>query len=260
MSLNNKTILVTRRPEQAGRFIAEVERRGGRAIVVPAIRVIDPDSWDPCDEAISRLVFYDAVLLTSVNAVQKFMGRCRQRGIGTAALRQVTFRALGAKTAAAIAGEGCDTGTLPPAYSGASFAETLIAEGVAGKRFLLPRSEIGGRELAEELERHGARVDSVVCYRTVPPEPRDARPLVRQLLDGGVDVLAFASPSAVQNFLAMLPESARDAVRARTAVAVIGPTTGRAASELGWPPAIVAESATDEGFVEAIDEYFSRNR
>jgi uroporphyrinogen-III synthase len=70
MSLQNKTILITRQREQSKEFIAEVEKRGGHAVVFPLIRITEPDSWESCDTALQRLGEYDGLILTSENGVE----------------------------------------------------------------------------------------------------------------------------------------------------------------------------------------------
>ncbi len=256
MSLKNRTVLITRRREQSAALVSEIERRGGRALVLPAIRILDPESWDACDAALGRLASYDGAAFASTNAVEKFFSRAHHLGSDLSALRAMRLWAAGKRTAAAIAAEGFPAVSMPAESGAEALAGAMIAEGVRGKKYLLPRSAIGREELPGLLEKAGALIDSVVVYRTVPPEAEEMKTVVRQLLEGQVDVLAFASPSAVRNFFAVVPHGSHDALRGKTKLAVIGPATAQAVRDQHTEPDIVAQEATDGGLAEAIDHYY----
>jgi uroporphyrinogen-III synthase/uroporphyrinogen III methyltransferase/synthase len=65
-----------------------------------------------------------------------------------------------------------------------------------------------------------------------------------------VDAVVFASPSAVRAVAQALGPRAH--LLARTAVAVIGPTTAEAARQEGWPVAIRPSYPGAAAFAEAI--------
>ena len=70
-------------------------------------------------------------------------------------------------------------------------------------------------------------------------------------LGGGLDVLTFASPSAVRSLLGRLgPDAPRKLQRAR--IAVIGPVTASAVQAEGLRVDAIAEEASDAGLVRAI--------
>jgi len=76
VSLQDRTILLTRDVEQSREFITAAEALGASVIVFPTIRIEDPETWEQCDEAIRKLSSYDGVIFTSANAVRRFLGRC----------------------------------------------------------------------------------------------------------------------------------------------------------------------------------------
>jgi len=76
--------------------------------------------------------------------------------------------------------------------------------------------------------------------------------VLRALLTGGrLDVLTFASPSAVQRFRALLDPDAL-AAAARCVVAAIGPVTAEALRDAGLPASAIAVRPGVEGLVDAI--------
>jgi len=78
----------------------------------------------------------------------------------------------------------------------------------------------------------------------------------RLLLERRLDVVTFASPSAVRNLVQTLgAEPAADLLNA-TAVACIGPVTAEAAAQYNIRTAIMPAEYTIPGLVHAIVEYF----
>jgi uroporphyrinogen-III synthase len=129
----------------------------------------------------------------------------------------------------------------------AAFADV----GVRGDRILLPVSSRGRDELAIGLRERGAQVDTVVAYRTVGAE--GLREAVNDCLREGFDLLTFASPSAVEEFVA----AGGERLRGRRA-AVIGPTTRAAAQAAGLEVVAEAVPPGTEGLVRAILAFFAR--
>ena len=87
----------------------------------------------------------------------------------------------------------------------------------AGRAVLVPRAAEGRTELLDGLAAAGADVAAAAAYRTVPAPASIVAPLGDALVDGRMDAVAFASPSAVKSIVAALGRAAAllDRVRAR---------------------------------------------
>ncbi len=220
------------------------------------IRIVPPDSWDACDRAIGRLGSYDAIIFTSANAVESFFSRCRHLGVADFPdhVRQVF--AVGPATAAKVEAFGVQVQGVPDRFSSADLAGLLLTSQQQGLRLLNPRGNIGREEVAERLREGGATVDEVVVYNTAGPDPGQGVPLVQRIEKREFDAVTFASPSAVNNFAALLPEAMLRRLPEYTVVAVIGPTTGNAVEALGLPAPIVGAEATAGSLIDAIADYF----
>jgi uroporphyrinogen III methyltransferase/synthase len=133
-------------------------------------------------------------------------------------------------------------------------AESLLAafrdDDVRGRRMLLPISDRARDVLAEGLLARGAQVQRVVAYRTVAPA--EAGPALARALAEGVDVVTFASPSAVENFVDVAP-----ARGVGTRAAVIGPVTEERARALGLDVVVTARPSTAEGLATALERAFA---
>src|SRR5437867_2875287 len=257
MGLKNTTILITRQREQSAEFIAEIGKRGGRAVLLPMINIQNPDSWEECDAALQQIKTYDALVFTSTNSVVRFFQRCLLRSIALVALRSCDVYAVGEKTRRAVEEYGLAVKGIPEKYSSAGIVEYFKDVDIRGKRFLHPRGDLGNAELVKSLLRLGATVDSVIVYKNTGPDEVNADLVYRRLVAGEIDVITFASPSAAINFMKLFPPERMALMDRRTKIAVIGPTTEDAVRNFGVRVDIVAQQSTVEGLVDAIDEYYS---
>jgi len=243
--LAGRRILVTRRPEQASDLIGRLSQLGATVIAVPAIAVAAPEDPEPFDAALTRLRDYGWLILTSGNAVKAVADRLALRGLPSA-LRGPAIASVGPATTRALAerfpGRAVD---LEPV---ADFrAEGLLAAFAErgwprSQRCLIPQSDRGRDVLAVGLRAQGALVDVVVAYRTVAPAGF-AESLANARRER-IDLALFASPSAVEGFVAAAGQDAR-----ALPVAAIGPTTAEAARGAGLNVLGVASSSTIDDLV-----------
>jgi uroporphyrinogen-III synthase len=245
-ALDGRRIVVTRRKGQASSLVDGLRELGATVVELPAIEIAAPKEFGPLDAALGALDQYDWIVLTSTNAVAALLSRLTFLGLYP--------RLSGPRTKLA------SVGAATTAALGASFPEDRVAvepkeefraQGLlaaladrrpAGKRVLLPASNLARDELAEGLRRLGAQLDVVVAYTTIEPPGLDAA--VARCLDEGFDLALFASPSAVEAFAQAAGERARG-----LPVAVIGPTTEAAARGRGLDVRGVAKPSTLEALV-----------
>lgn len=256
MSLEKKTVLITRPQEQATEFTAELLARGATAVVIPMIRITDPDSWTRCDEALRNIASYHAVVFASANGVRKFCERGRSLGMEPASWTKVKFYAVGEKTAEELRRNLLPVEAVPESFSAQALSEVFQREALRGMKILLPKGNLGHEKLAETLTRFGAKVDAVVVYKNSPPESNVLEQVRQRILRDEFDVVTFASPSAAENFARAV--SPVLLTRGKAKIAVIGPTTRAAVRRLGFPVDIEAEASTTRGLVDAIERYYDQ--
>ncbi len=253
LRLAGKRVLVTRRADQAGGLSEHLRRLGAEVIEVPLIQIDPPRDVDAARRAISELATYDYVVFTSVNAVAAVEALAVEAGIGLAGVRPTVF-AVGPATAEAARGAGLECDELPDSFTSKGMLEQLKKHPLAGRRVLLPRSEVGREELPAALRDEGALVDDVAVY-TTSPDPGASTRLGEAL--PGLDVVTFASGSAVAAFAAAVPAGWQRPEG--LVVAVIGPATALAAAAAGMEPDVVAAEHTAGGLTGAVAAYFERS-
>jgi uroporphyrinogen III methyltransferase/synthase len=257
--LFGRRILVTRPKDQAPELVDLLEALGAETIEAPMIRILPPDDYGPLDEACVHAGRYDWMVFTSANAVDSFMTRLNASPLDVRALHGPKLCAVGPATAERLARHGLKVDLIPSEYRADGVAKAIAQRGpVQGVKVLLPRADIGREIIASELRERGADVTEVVAYRTVATEAdREGEPdIYRLLLDRRIDVVTFASASAVRTFVNILgPEPAVDLLRT-TLVAAVGPVTASAAAKLGIHTTIMPAYYTIPALVDAIVEYF----
>ncbi len=120
---------------------------------------------------------------------------------------------------------------------------------MSGQRILYPCGDLADADGTRPLSEAGAVVDTVVCYRTLPDLSGDVDALQRCLVDGEVDAVVFASPSAVQGFFARV-EAQR--VPPEVALVSIGPRTTAALRSITDRAILEARQASVKGIAEAL--------
>ena len=253
LPLAGKRIVITRpkRFEGAGSDLAELLRlQGAIPLEIPAIELVPGPDAALLKQAINDLSAYDWVIFTSPNAVEHFARQASDWSV----LGRAKMAAVGPATRAALESRGVAVATMPESYLGSELA-ALLGD-VTGQRILLPRSAQGGRELPDTLRAQGATVEEVALYA---PQAVDISDNDRIKLADGVDVVTFASGSAVRAFAAALHNDPRlGEFWSTVKVACIGPTTAEVAQSEGLPVHIVAAEHSAQGLVAALVAHFEQ--
>jgi uroporphyrinogen III methyltransferase/synthase len=163
--------------------------------------------------------------------------------------------AIGSVTGDALTQRGVVPALVPDEFVGEALAEALAARGgLAGSRVLVPSAQDARDALAAGLRAHGAVVELVPVYRTVPVAT-DLSGLAVELREGRIDAVTFTSSSTVRCFVDLVGRSA--ATSGRFVVAVIGPVTAGTARDLGLGDVLEARPHTVRGLVDALARRFA---
>ncbi|MFQ5612317.1 MAG: uroporphyrinogen-III synthase [Anaerolineae bacterium] len=248
-ALRGKRVLLTRPAGQNADFARRLRAAGAIPVEFPTIRIGPPDDPAPLDGALANLDAYDWLIFTSANGVEHFWRRLQLAGAGRVKLDRVRIAVVGPATAAALMQRKIAVDLIPAEHIAEGLLEAI--GDVRGQRVLLPAADIARPTLAEGLQAKGAIVDRVVAYQTRPVE--EAGDLRAHL--GGLDILTFASSSAVRGFAHLLEGPDPATAIGQAVVACLGPATARTARELDLPVHVVPETYTIPGLIEAILSY-----
>lgn len=255
-ALRGKRIVITRAPEQSRELIETLPSKGAEVFLLPLVRFAPAYDQGPLDEQLARLTSFDALIFLSTNAVRFVCSRCGELNIDIAGEQAPKFvAAVGPATSRALADHGVRVDYVAREHTGESLVRELH-DLVEGGSVLLPRSDQGDERVPAALAEIGARVTEVVAYRTAVPHDFDAI-VVAKILSADVDVIIFASPSAVQNLIGVFGANEVAEVARRVRFAAIGPTTAQALRDASLPVAIEAAESSAPGLVAAIERFYA---
>ena len=255
--LFGRRIVVTRSRAQASSFAELLEAAGAAVIQAPVIQIENLSDSKALRAAVHETGAMDWVVFTSTNAVDAFFEAVRSEGLDVRVLHGARIAAIGSATGARLTMYGVSADLAPERFIGKALLEALQEnEEIAGKRFLLPLSEIASRTLPDGLKEAGAEVLEVAAYRNVATTDLPEE-LPAMLAHDEIDLVTFTSSSTVRNFIAALPEAKRDTLKTRIRAASIGPATTKTLNEAGITPLLEAEQSTIPDFADAIIGYFN---
>ncbi|RKJ06648.1 hydroxymethylbilane synthase [bacterium D16-54] len=188
---------------------------------------------------------YQWAVFTSSNGVDLFFELLKEKEIDLRCLMGLKFAVIGRKTADALKRHGFFCDFVPSGFSGADLAREWIPTLDKGQRALLLRAQDGSLVLTEKLSEAGVAFADVPVYETWVDERRkeELNRVIRQ-----VDYVTVASSSAVRALCGMMED--RENIKAR--VISIGPSTTKAAQQMGLSVHRTAAEYTAEGIAAAI--------
>lgn len=254
--LFGKRVLVTRPAREAGEMLESLAGLGARPVLFPTVAVEPVADLRILDEALGRLGSFDWTVFSSANAVSIFFDRLEELGLDARTFGTCRVAVMGSAGARALAERAIRADLVPEQFVAEALLDALRSTGeLAGKRFLLPRSDIGRDLLRDGLRSAGAAVTDVVIYRTSCPKPDPEA--VRRLLETPPDCLTFTSSSTATNFASMLGADAARSLARNAVVAAIGPVTASTLRELGLAVQVEPHEHTVAALVAALVEYFA---
>ncbi len=259
--LAGRTIVTTRARAQAEEFTRLLEQYGARVISCPTIEIVDPESYEPLDEAIANLYGYDWLIFTSANGVDYFLGRFLQQNRDVHEIDDLRVCAIGEATATSLREAQIHVDVVPEQFTaeGVFLALENYLGGQPGfktQNFLIPRAAVARDYLPRALENAGARVDVVPAYRTVRPETTELGRVGALLEGGAIDCITFTSSSTVTNFAQLFDTSDLSDLLSEVAVACIGDITAATARQFHLEPAIQPNEFTIPALAAAIADHF----
>jgi uroporphyrinogen-III synthase len=241
-----------------------VERHGGVPISAPALLETPVDASAALTELLRALAVREievVVFLTGVGANALFDAADRiGRGDEMVRRLQETVNvARGHKPARPLRQRGVPVSmAVEEPYTTAEVIAALDGLGVERRGVALLHYGERSEEIASALLARGARLHEMMLYEwRLPPDTGPMEALIRGVMDGAVDAIAFTSQVQLRHLLLVAERSGeRDAlIRAmneRTLVAAVGPTCASALRRVGITPDVVPDNPKMGPMVVAI--------
>jgi len=248
--LNGLNILITRAQAAAQSMIADIEYHGGQAFVAPVMTFQSLSLKDDEEKKIKELGQYQWVIWTSANGVRFFMEHLKHLSLSLP--KKMKLAVVGEKTAKVLEDYGYSADFVPEVYTAEALAAGMRRE--PSDRVLLPVGKLAKDDLSKELRQLGFAVERVNIYDTLCNEA--IKPRVHQLvLDNSINVVTFASPSAVRFFLILTQSLDMELFWQRVVIACIGEVTAAEVERHGLTAHIVSAQHTASALIQSIARY-----
>jgi uroporphyrinogen-III synthase len=243
------TLVVTRPHPPSPALRRAAEQAGLRVVWLPLLEIRFRSDAAVLD-AVGRMAEFDLVVVTSANALRALAQAADRMGRSLASVAPQVV-AVGRASAEEAKALGLSA-TFPPTGKTAEDLLSWLSTQPAlapPRRILLPRGQLADDSLVRGLVDAGYDVVPVVCYDTVEAKV-DLSQWEGALSGTRPCVVALYSPSAVRALAKV--KSAVDRIHADVRVAVVGPTTARAARSAGLSVWCTADQPSDESLVASI--------
>ena len=250
--LFGQRIVVTRTREQASQLSRQLTDLGADVLEIPTIKIMPPDDHQDLIDVLLGIGTYDWLIFTSPNGVTTFFDYFFKTYDDVRSIGGARLAAVGPGTAAKLAELHLKVDLMPDEFVTRKIAAAFAKfESIENLKMLLLRAQVANHELPQQLEKMGAIVDDVACYKTVP-ETDDRTGAAARLLESGADWITFTSASTVESFHARfdLPKLRQQFPKLK--IASIGPETSKALSQLGLSPNVEAKEHTIDGLVKSL--------
>lgn len=241
--LEGKKILLTRPVEQNKEWADKLESLGALPVLFPLIEITAAPDSSEMEDVLSSIYQYDWIVFTSINAARHSLEIINKILLMS---HKIYIAAIGSKTAAYLESHGLEVDFMPLIFTSANLVDEI--EDIKSKKILLPRTNIADDNFAAELRQKGATVKEITVYNT--HIINDKHDELQKIVDEGLDVITFASPSAAEAFCEMKID------KKDSKIACIGPVTAEKAKTMGLNVDITAKAFTTEGLTEAMQDYF----
>jgi uroporphyrinogen III methyltransferase/synthase len=245
-------VVVTRAEPRAKGLVEALQRAGAEVIEMPLTKQVDAaDGGAALRACAAEVSTYRWVVLTSANAVNRFMGELRD----ARALGDTLVAAVGPASADALRMTGVEPDLVPAEHWAQGLIEVFPDRDPvpSNGRVLFPCADQAPSTIPDGLADKGWEVTRVEAYRTVAlsaPDPELLAQVAR------ADALTFTATSSVKAYL-NLRTSDGAAVPIPPLVVCIGPTTAANARELGMTDVVEAWGASAHGMVEVLIHQFA---
>src|SRR6266850_7967639 len=267
MSLQGKRVALLE-ARMSGELSTMVERQGGIAYSVPAVRETPVESSDETAafvEALCAKRFDLVIFMTGVgaSALLKEAETRGQHDAAIAALRGTTTVCRGPKPVAVLRRNGVQVNiTAAEPHTTVEVLQALESIDLRGKSVGLIHYGERNDAIAEGLRQRGAAVHEICLYEwRLPDDVAPLRQLIGEIIDGKVDALAVTSQIQIRHLFQIADTLDRrsalaDALNRRVVVAAVGPVCAAALRSFGVIPHVQPSHPKMGPMMIALADYF----
>ena len=252
--LRGRRVAITRARAQNSELREKLESLGADVLELPLITITPDIDKIALVEIFAELGSYDWIVLTSPNGARIFFEQFHKGFDDIRALGLLRFACVGRATAREVEKHHIKVECLPGTATSGALAAALIATGsLDNAKVIVVTGNLNRDTLVKKLTGAGAIVDCLPLYKTEETDlSRD--PAAAGYRERGADALIFASPSAVDSYIAQAASLRLGKNARRPLHGSIGPRTSETMREHKIPVDFEAAGATPDALADALAE------
>jgi uroporphyrinogen III methyltransferase/synthase len=249
--------------ETTGELAAELQRSGARVLAWPKLNLGPLADREALDEAIENLFGYDWVIFPTGGSVDFFVQRFLSLGHEVSELDALRVCGVGEEVVSRLGESQIHIDVIPdrPTHSAVFDAlENYVGgrEALQTLNLLIPTALNARDGLSQILEEAGARVDSVMAYRTVGANDSSLTKINALIAGGGIDCIVFQASSEMRDLAQLFGASDLSRVLDGTTVVCADLSALRCAADFGLHTDFTAADRNPRALAEAIIRYLSK--
>ena len=252
--LFGKNVLITRAHIQSSSLARLFSSKGANPIEFPTIEIKPIKNNKILEENLNNSKNFDWILFTSQNAVKIFFDRMFDLGKDIRHIYPAQIGAIGNITSEYLKSYGVVPDIIGENNNSSDFIDEFKGVDFEDLKILLPKGKKSKSDLYDALISRGAFPTNLEIYDTVLPNSNKLD--LYEIINNGLDVCTFTSPSTVENLIKFLQGDLN--LLSKSKIACIGSVTAKTAQEIGLKVEIISEDYTIEGLVEAVENYYIR--
>ncbi len=255
--LENKQILISRRPEDATFLASMLQERGARVtffnpfVIVP----VQGDARQAVYQTFARWATYDWCVLSSANGVRMLHQLANDWGKGMDGFARISLAVVGERTAEAVNQYFPQWQPRVKGMALQTVLDELASLETLPQKVIQLTSDQGVRQVQVRIP-EGMVLERRIIYTTQKNAAYNEAEL-QSLRSTAFDAILFSSPTSFYYFCEIVGEAH---LKAGTAIVAFGPTTRRAIQERGFTVSVVPRQPSPRQLVVALEAFFQTQR
>lgn len=270
MSLNGKSVVITRPKHQADELAILVTKIGGKPRITPTVEIGSVPIVNEIKIAMQRISDgqADIIIFMSKNGVQSFLSISDKLGLNNKvmkSLEKMKVVSIGSKTKKLIEEKGIHVDITPDDHTSLGLADALSKLDMQKKIIAIPRTDKPTNYLNKSIQGKYKELIQFPVYETrIPSDQTEVLELIKDILANKEDIITFTSSATARNLFLIaeeneLADNLKKAINDQLLVVSIGPVTKKTLEDIGVKVQVTPSEYTIDAMVDSLGKYFEKN-
>lgn len=267
MSLNGKSVVITRPKHQADELANLITKIGGKPRITPTVEIGSVKIVNEIKIAMQRISEgkVDIIIFMSKNGFQNFLAISDKLGLKSKiikTLEKMKVVSIGIKTTKFIEEKGIHVDITPDDHSSSGLADALSKLDMQKKIIAIPRTDKPTDYLNKSIQGKYQELIQFPVYETkIPSNQTEVLELIKDILANKEDIITFTSSATARNLFLIAEENGlldnlKKTINEQILVVSIGPVTKKTLENIGIKVQVTPNVYTIDAMTDSLNEYY----